>query len=69
MQGLGLGLALWMGQADAQSATGVVGHQESVVAGERLSSWLLRHPELDDAVALHWLMVTLWQTWLGGFIL
>ncbi len=56
MQGVGLGLALWMGQADAQSATGFVGHQESVVAGERLSSWLLRHPELDDAVALHWLV-------------
>ena len=24
---------------------------------------------LWPAVALHWLMVTLWQTWLGGFIL
>jgi predicted Abi (CAAX) family protease len=28
-----------------------------------------RTASLWPAVALHWLMVTLWQTWLGGFIL
>jgi predicted Abi (CAAX) family protease len=28
-----------------------------------------RTDSLWPAVALHWLMVTIWQTWLGGFTL
>lgn len=36
-------------------------------AGCGLMRW--RTGSLWPAVALHWLMVTLWQTWFGGFIL
>ena len=36
-------------------------------AGCGLIRW--RTNSLWPAVALHWLMVTLWQTWFGGFIL
>ena len=51
-------LTLGLTQVHAQPVTPGVESQGAVVAGERLSDWLLRHPQHDDAVALHWLVPT-----------